>query len=199
MKSRPQTPLVLGASSIAIATLGVLTACIGTNRYDPGTPLGTFSVSAAVTSNSCQESPNPWVFAVQLSEEPGELFWIQNDVPIEGALDSSGNFTMSSTSTDVVVAADDAGRGGCTMQRVDTLEGVTSGSPVTGLTGTLSYAFTVSSGDCSSQLASQGGTYHALPCTIAFDLTATRTAAPATTSTADSVHGLASSTESIGN
>ncbi len=46
---------------------------------------------------------------------------------------------------------------------MDTLTGTTSGSPITGLTGTLTYAFSVASGTCDDQLSANGGTYDDAP------------------------------------
>jgi hypothetical protein len=48
-----------------------------------------------------------------------------------------------------------------------------AGSPPKSFTGTMSYAFSAASGaDCSDQLASGGGSYAALPCSVTYSLDA---------------------------
>jgi hypothetical protein len=167
--------LALGLAAAAIAAAA---GCIGTSPYSPGTALGTFAVVGHVQTNSCLVAPDPWTFSVKLADDPGIFYWEQNDVPVEGTLDAAGNVNLTSTSSEVEDPPDDAGNGGCTMQRVDTLTGTTSGSPITGLTGTLTYAFSVASGTCDDQLSANGGSYASLPCTLAYSITATRSLAP---------------------
>ncbi len=176
--SRSAARLGVVGAALALAAAAVAAGCIGTSPYSPGTPLGTFAVVGHVQTNTCLVAPDPWTFSVKLADDPGIFYWEQNDVPVEGTIDGSGNVSLTSTSTEVEDAPDDAGNGGCTMQRVDTLTGTTSGTPITGLTGTLSYAFSVASGACDDQLSANGGTYASLPCTLAYSITATQSAAP---------------------
>ncbi len=176
-------PRLTVAASVALAlavgaAAAVTASCIGKSPYDPGTSLGTFAVVGHVQTNNCLVAPDPWTFSVKLADDPGVFYWVQNDVPVEGSLDGAGNVTLTSTSSEEEDPPDDAGNGGCTMQRVDTLTGTTSGSPITGLTGTLTYAFSTASGNCADQLTQNGGTYATLPCTLSYAITATQTAAP---------------------
>ena len=74
----------------------------------------------------------------------------------------------------------DGGLGPCTMDRNDTLQiDLGSGSPPSSFQGTINYAFSVASGwNCADQLASAGGQYATLPCTVTYSMTATRQYAP---------------------
>ena len=175
---RRSLPVASLLASAVVAIVAVSSSCIGKSPYSPGTSLGTFGVTGHVQTNNCLAAPDPWTFSVKLAEDPGIFYWVQNDVPVEGTLDTAGNVNLTSTSTEIEDPADDAGNGGCTMQRVDTLTGTTSGSPINGLTGTLTYAFSAASGDCSDQLSVNGGTYATIPCTLSYAITAAETAGP---------------------
>lgn len=160
-----------------IATL----ACTGTDRYRPGTPLGTFRIDAALTAETCgpQEGfPNPWSFRVDLSRAPGILYWLQGGAPVEAPITNDGHATLHSSGTYPVRAATPK-VAGCTLVREDVFE---AALPVTGevtsLTGTLGYRYSVEDGsDCAEMIGVQGG-FSALPCEIHYDVTGTRTVAP---------------------
>lgn len=163
---------------VLLATTALVLSCTGKDPYNPGTPLGTFKVSAKVTSNGCLTTPDPWVFTIRLSRDGQTLYWDQGGAPVSGALDAQLHVTMTDSSTQLVHGAD-AGTGACEMSRTDALDATLGADPVTSFTGKLSYAFAQTPGsDCSDQMASAGGTFNALPCEVHYDLTGTRTIAP---------------------
>jgi hypothetical protein len=164
-------------ASGAVAGGLLIAACNATPL--PGTQLGTFKVTANAATNSCGtglEAPSPWVFDVQMSENDSLLYWsfMDGSPPLSGALTS---LTASITdNTSVNVDPTDAGDGPCTMDRNDDLEiTLATGSPPSSFTATITYTFSAASGaDCSDQLASVGGAYDAVPCTIEYSATANR-------------------------
>jgi hypothetical protein len=171
---------------LSAVVLACLCAC-GIDPYEPGTVLGTYHVTAHVQSNSCKEAdaPDPWEFDVKLSKDATSLYWIQGSVPVSGALDSHLHATMSNTSKQNVDATS-KGPGPCTLERDDALATTLTPDPSGGanqysaFTGTLSYAYkpTADAVDCSDQLQSNGGPYAALPCSVGYTLSATRTTGP---------------------
>jgi hypothetical protein len=145
----------------------------------PGTQLGTFKVTGTTTTNSCGPSlgaPDPWVFDAQLSEVNDLLYWsfMDGNAPLSGAL--AGTSASITATTSANVDPSDGGLGPCTMSRDDEIS-LTLGaaSSPSSFTGTISYRFTVPSGaTCSDQLASAGGQYATLPCTLAYTVSGQR-------------------------
>jgi hypothetical protein len=78
------------------------------------------------------------------------------------------------------VDASEAGASACYLQDTQAIAlTLASGSTPSGFTGTFTYAFavatTITTGvNCGDQLASAGGSYATLPCTVAYSLEATR-------------------------
>lgn len=147
----------------------------------PGTVLGTYEVKASLQSSTCGSglnTPNPWVFDVQLSQDASTLYWSRLDGSplLSSALGSGGTTTLTSTLAANVDAAPDGGAGACALQRDDTIQLTLSpGSPPGAFAGTMQYAYSVPSGyDCSDQLAIVGGMYATLPCTVTYSMTAGR-------------------------
>jgi hypothetical protein len=143
----------------------------------PGTMLGTYKVVGQSVSNTCGlAAPNPWTFDIQLSEENGSLYWnwLDGSPLLQGALtQQTAIITQSQTDN---VDSTDAGLGPCNLERNDTMNvTLASGSPPGSFGGTLGYSFSVPSGStCSDQLASAGGMYNALPCSVSYMVSATR-------------------------
>jgi hypothetical protein len=173
-------------SAAALVTIAAsFTACIGKDPYSPGTGLGTFHVTAKLVATSCGQAPDPWEFDVKLATDPGTLYWIQGDVPVTGKLDGTTHeASMTETTTDPVVT-DKAGNHACILERDDAFSATltpdaANAGAYSAFSGKLSYTFKVGDGstDCSTQLASSGGPYPTLPCSVAYTLTATRTALP---------------------
>jgi len=164
-------------ASAALAGGLIITACNATPL--PGTQLGTFKVTATTSTNSCGsglEAPSPWVFDVQMSENDSLLYWswMDGSAPLSGALTSTSASVTNTTS--VNVDPTDAGDGPCTMDRSDDLEiTLSTATSPTSFTATITYTFSAASGaDCSDQLASVGGAYDALPCTVVYSATANK-------------------------
>jgi hypothetical protein len=147
---------------------------------NPGSPLGTFKVTSALSANSCGSDvadTDPGTFDVTLSNDQGIVYWF----PSTGGTSASGSMSASRTVNITEVVADDvdqteAGAGACTLQRNDTLQfTLAAGSQPASFTG--SYGFTVEQAvgaNCADQLASSGGGYATLPCTITYTLNGTR-------------------------
>jgi hypothetical protein len=168
------------ALPLAVAVLAVGSAAAGCNETPlPGTQLGTYKVTGEAKTNTCGAglgAPDPWVFDALLSQDGTTLYWsyMDGNPPLSGPLASKS--AILSTSETANVDGNDAGLGPCTLARADAITvALGSGSPPTSLSGTISYSFTVPSGStCSDQLTSAGGTYDALPCTLAYTITAAR-------------------------
>jgi hypothetical protein len=175
--------LGLGLFAAGVACLG---AC-GTDPYAPGTQLGTFHVKAELVTNGCGATlapPNPWEFDVKLGRDPGKLYWIQGDVPVSGTLAPNAHATLTA-STSQTVSGGDAGGPTCVLARNDAVTAIlftdpTNASEVSGFTGTLTYAFSEAAGStgCATQLEDNGGALAALPCSLEYAMSGTRTALP---------------------
>src|SRR6202453_1566324 len=155
-------------------------ACAGAgcgNASMPGQTLGMYKVVGQSQTNSCGlGAPNPWTFDVQLSLQQSTLYWDW----LDGSPLLSGTLSQqSATITDsVTVNADstDAGLGPCNLDTTSNmLIDLGSGVPPGSFTGTLSYSYTPASGaTCTDVLATGGGMYNQLPCTVTYTVTATR-------------------------
>jgi hypothetical protein len=162
-----------------LSLLALACACSGKDPYNPGSPLGTFHVQGQLMTNSCGDgngAPNPWLFDVKLARDASTLYWIQGGAPVSGMLDAKLHSTMQTTTTTTVHQANpQTGVPFCALQRDDSLDATLTGDPPNGFTGSLSYAFSQTSGsDCSDQLAAGGGTFAALPCATSYNLMGTR-------------------------
>jgi len=163
-----------------VTCLALASAFAACDNPNPGTPLGTFSVTSALTANSCGAQvadTDPGSFQVTISNDQGIVYWF----PDTGGTSVSGSMSASRTVSISEVVADDvdqtdAGAGACTLQRNDTLAfTLAAGAAPASFTG--SYSFTVSpavGANCSDQLLAGGGGYTALPCTITYSLDGTR-------------------------
>jgi hypothetical protein len=173
------------AAVVFFAALPVV-ACSGTEPYEPGTAVGTFAVTGTLKTNTCGpgQAPNPWTFSVKLDTDPGTLYWIQGSLPVTGTLSAANVAALTSTSSQASYSADSSVPL-CAIDRTDTLSATLVPDPTiaheySSFTGTLSYAFAQdsASSDCSGALADNGGAYAALPCSVSYTLSATRTALP---------------------
>lgn len=156
------------------AALVFLAACDNPN---PGTPVGTYAVTSALSANTCGAqvaSADPGSFTVAISNDNGVYYWF----PSTGGTSTSGtmNASRTVTITDVVVDnvdGSDAGAGPCTLQRNDALR-FTLGEGAAPASFSGSYGFTMTpaiGATCSDQLVAGGGGYSALPCTVTYALT----------------------------
>jgi hypothetical protein len=158
--------------AFCLVTALAFVACASTAL--PGTQLGTFKVTAQSQTNTCGlGAPNPWTFDVQLSQSGTTLYWSWMDGSplLSGPVNASSHATITDSEAGNVDGTD-ASLGPCTLQRADDLElDLAAGS----FTGTVGYSFTVATGaTCSDQLASYGGQFEALPCTVTYTVTASK-------------------------
>jgi len=173
--------LVSGLAFLPL-TVAVGIGCSGKDPYNPGQAIGVFHVTGKLTSNGCAGpggAPDPWEFDVKLNRDGATLYWIQGGLPVQGRLDASNHALLQSSGTTQITAADAKNNvSGCSLTRTDSLDATLgTDTPVTTFSGALSYSFTpTSDSDCSAQLAVAGGGWAALPCDIAYTITATKTA-----------------------
>ena len=170
--------------ALAIAVTALLSAlapgCGGKDGKQPGEPLGTFKVTGKLVRSSCGPQPDPWEFSVKLGRDPGKIYWIQGDVPVQGTMDAKAQFSMAATGVHPIRAEDPKKRTlGCAIRRDDHVAGTLGPDPVVQAKGTLSYAFAATDGsDCTDQLSASGGEFETLPCEIHYEITAQRTELP---------------------
>ena len=151
----------------------------GCSATMPGTTLGMYEVSGTIQSNTCGANtgaPNPWTFTVQLSKDSTTLYWnwLDGTPLLSGPLVSGVTTTIDGTEADNL-GGPDAGLDSCSMQRADTLAlTLASESAPATFTGTMTYAFSVTSGNCAAQMSSGGGMYDVLPCSTVYTLAATK-------------------------
>lgn len=177
--------------------LGLLLSTLalgGCNDATEGQRLGLYSVQATRTANSCGAQLADKVtsarFNVALSLRQGVLTWTP-----ETATSASGTFDVYqgtfrlALETSIPKIAPDRRREvvGCTLRRVDVIEGVIdtsgdaglaanvdAGTTVTGFRAQESIAYGVESGDCSAVIGVGSGQAYALPCVVGYQFEATR-------------------------
>jgi len=158
---------------LALLALGPSLSSCAEPAPMPGTPLGTYTIQAAISQNTCGAgtgAPDPWTFDVELSREPDQLHWRQKGVILSGSLDDARQAKITSTQRGQV---GNDGKANCSMERTDTVL-VTLGQedPPT-LSGTISFSFkSDGSAACEGQLLANGGIYTALPCQLTYAMTA---------------------------
>jgi hypothetical protein len=147
----------------------------------PGSLLGTYRVQTTAQTNTCgpgQSAPSPWIFDVQLSEQGTTLYWSWMDGSpfLSNTLDAQRQTSLTATETGNVDGTADGGLGPCTMVRNDSVQlTLDAGTPPSAFQGTIGYVFSVYSGsNCTDQLASSGGTYDVLPCSMSFTIAGMR-------------------------
>lgn len=149
----------------------------------PGTSLGNFSVVGTVGNNSCGSgvgAQSPWDFTVEMSKDGSTLYMAQTDGSDEvyGALSSTSATLVSTTTSNP--DATEAGAGSCDLTQTTSFAiTLDSASSPSSFSGSVTYTYSVATGvstttDCTDQLASSGGAYSTLPCTVTYSLTATK-------------------------
>jgi hypothetical protein len=173
-------PAMFGrAGRVAIVGSGAIAVAACSASPLPGTPLGTFTVTAHVVTNTCDQPATDRTYDVALSEtSQSVLYWsFEDGSPI---LSSPVSTQLEAVLTSSVIANADpteAGADGpCTMELDDRIDiTLNSATAPTEFAGTRTYSFSATAGsNCSDQLISAGGTYQTLPCTVSFTLTALR-------------------------
>jgi hypothetical protein len=154
----------------------------------PGDALGSYSVTGALTSNSCGSgvgADKSVSFSVDLSLDGDTLYLEQigsDDTEIAtGDVDSDDGTTASLSNVLTTNVKDAYGNvGPCNLTISTTYDLVlndASASKSFRGTATFEYAAATSvssTTNCTSQLASEGGKYATLPCRVEYDLAATR-------------------------
>ena len=174
---------------VLVATFFGCVACSGKDPYNPGPGVGTFHVTATLTSSSCGTTPNPWNFDVRLNHDGSTLYWIQGGAPISALVDANARTQMTSGVVDDVRPADGKTKQAAfSVARSDLLAltlATASAQPATdpalaaSFAGTLVYTFAPTDGsDCSDQLAAAGGGWTALPCEVHYDLSGALATSP---------------------
>ncbi|MGE0324691.1 MAG: hypothetical protein AB7K71_01085 [Polyangiaceae bacterium] len=150
----------------------------------PGEDLGTFHIVARLQDSSCGPgalgSEDVWEFDVQMSREDNAIYWLNGEEPVDGSLASDGlTFSFDSTAQ-VQLIEPSPGAPGCAVVRTDRASGaLDSSDEVLGFSGKLSYGFVPGAGsDCTEAIGVEGG-FYTLPCEITYQMTASRTEAPA--------------------
>jgi len=143
----------------------------------PGQTLGTYDVRGELQEDTCGGAPNPWSFRVMLSKTGDTLYWSWLDARpmLSGTVGADGQATL--TGYEVAnVDGTQSSAGPCNLERSDDLA-VTlgEGASPTKLEATLTYSFSVQTGaTCTDQLATSGGMYDVLPCTMRYTLSGER-------------------------
>lgn len=163
--------------------------CGGKDPYSPGSKLGSFHVTAKLTSSTCGAAPDPWEFDVKLNHELRTIYWVQGGAPIQGRLDEASQTRLAASSEYEVRAANERTKlAACAVARSDALvvvlqredgTAVVDPAQTRAFAGTLAYSFTpTESSDCTDQLTVSGGAYASLPCTVSYEVAGVLSGAP---------------------
>jgi hypothetical protein len=168
----------IGGTLATTALAAVALVACSSNAL-PGNPLGQFTVTAHLVTNTCSlPAYDPWTFDVQMSETSSSvLYWSYEDGSPYLSSPVASNEAILTSSDIANVDPTEAGTDGpCTMERDDQIDiTLNSASAPTSFQGTLGYSFTASAGsNCADQLIGAGGMYQTLPCSVSYTLTALR-------------------------
>ena len=164
----------------------VVIACGGKDPTNPGQPIGTFRVTATLTSSTCGQPPNPWEFDIRLNRDGTTLYWVQNQLPVAGDVDRLAHTKLDAEATSEIRKADEQRKlAACTLVRKDSIEMLLATedkkpavdpADVYTFQGSLSYTFApVDGSECGDQLTAAGGGYDALPCVVQYSVTGAMT------------------------
>ncbi len=177
---------------LLFALLAALPACLDfgdKDAHEPGTALGKFHVDAQQTANTCGEgalgATRSWQFDVELSRGEGAFFWDNGATTIQGVLgDDQVSFSIEGRVVVDMRTGDMPPGPPCLIERRDRARG-RLGNPtddVARFEATLSYDFAPTPGSLCDDLVvselSVAPVFAALPCGMAYDLSAQRTALP---------------------
>lgn len=178
----------LSGAALGIGLIGLISGSTGCDFGEgdakiPGEHLGTFHIVARLSASTCGPgalgSQDVWEFDVQMSREDSEVFWLNGEEPVTGALAADGVSFAFDSSAQIQLIEPGPGYPGCAVIRTDRASGqLDSTEEVLGFAGKLGYGFVPAAGsDCTEALGVEGG-FYALPCEIQYDMTATRTEGP---------------------
>jgi hypothetical protein len=173
--------------TVALFFLGLTaTGCVEAfgNRspYQPGEPLGTYHVTATQSANDCGDgalgAPPVWEFDVKLAWEDDSLFWNSGGEIIVGTLSADrASFEIAADVVQDMRTEADVGKPPCSVARHDGAKGslALEGEGVASASGTLSFAFSPTSGSsCGDLVGGEAPLFLALPCAIAYAFEAPR-------------------------
>ncbi|HYP89077.1 MAG TPA: hypothetical protein VEQ59_13015, partial [Polyangiaceae bacterium] len=152
--------------------------------------LGSYSVAGSLFSNTCGSgigAKNPWEFTAEMSRDGDTLYLDQSD----GADDSQIVFgtveptegkkaTLTSIVTTNVDRDANGAAGPCNLTLSTTYDiSLNDASAPRSFVSTATFDYAAATGvssttNCTDQLASQGGKYATLPCTVVYSLTGKR-------------------------
>ena len=139
----------------------------------PGTALGTFAVTAVLSSNTCGsglDPTNPWKFDAELSLDGNTLYFrAEDEEEVSAPLDSENTATCTS-----VVNSPSSTDSACTLS-LKTVYTIELDSATVPKTSSGSFRFehsALGSNKCASQLSENGGVYDSLPCAVEYSYTA---------------------------
>ena len=159
---------ILGALALAL-----IASCKPQDAL-PGTGLGTFAVTAVLSSNTCGSGlapTNPWKFTAEMSLDGNTLYFRAKDDDEERSAPLDSDNTATCTSVTNSQAATDSA---CTLslKSIYTIELDSAEAPNTS-SGSLRFEYSAAgSNKCASQLSENGGVYDSLPCAVEYSYTA---------------------------
>jgi hypothetical protein len=191
---RRQLLLSIGAAALSLGCVNPLGQSESQGQ-NPGQPVGTFAVNATEGANTCGAgalgSPTAYTFDVTMSVAGSTIYWNTGNgaAVVPGTLAADGvSFTFATSAiTDMRAMADtstssSSSTGGvplppCSIERDDsgigTLVGDSTG--VTSFSGTLTYAFTPTTGsDCIDLVENVAPTFATLPCSMSYAMNGSR-------------------------
>ncbi|HEX3776618.1 MAG TPA: hypothetical protein VHV51_19230 [Polyangiaceae bacterium] len=173
--------------NVVCAILFLCAGCVGHGQdaHEPGDRLGTFHATGPLSGDTCQASAllgetSSWAFDVQLSRDGSTLYWLNGEEAIPGTIAPDGTSFDFESGVEVTLQAAQGARPGCIIARSDAASGVlgSSTTDVASFTVNMSFAYSAEAGSaCSSFVGVEGG-FATLPCSVSYDLTATRTVLP---------------------
>jgi hypothetical protein len=174
---------------LALAATTTPSGCFGDGRADahnPGTALGSFDVTATVTSNTCGDGAlgelSPWAFSVHLARDPGVLYWNNGQAVISGSLAADGvTFTFDTSVIQDMRDPSVVGPPPCSVTRDDSAHGKldTATGAVSAFSGQLGYQFTPTAGSsCDDLVNGPTPVVAALPCAFTYQMTGQLPATP---------------------
>jgi hypothetical protein len=156
----------------------------------PGTPLGTFHVTATQTANTCGDkalgAPASWEFDVKLARAAGTLYWDNGAQQVSGSLsDGTQAFSVAGTVVEDMRAGGESGSP-CSVERDDAATGALVGkdADISSVSGQLSFSFHAQAGTQCEDLVQttaqspKNVVFAALPCSMTYTFAAPRTEAP---------------------
>lgn len=166
----------------------VLAGCLQADTL-PGTALGSYAVDGKLVSNTCGaqiSAQKEWDFTVNLSKDEDTLYLDEvSDNDISNAAIGQVDAKDATVATlDYVVTTNvalaDGSVGPCNMTLATSYDVVLNDANASkSFAGKVSFTYSAatavsSNTDCTSQLSSSGGKFITLPCTVAYELAATR-------------------------